>query len=108
MSNKDRGNIKWDAIMLPEHVEMLKDVFNEEEYKEKPILDEQQIMEINATLQNALENDLTVQIKYFADHDVHIIEGKLLTVDLFNGYLSLDDEGMTRIAFDDLLDVTII
>ncbi|GIP64468.1 hypothetical protein J32TS6_30230 [Virgibacillus pantothenticus] len=38
----DRVTIKWTSIMLPEHVEMLEEVWKEQEYKEKPILDEQQ------------------------------------------------------------------
>lgn len=43
----DRGNIKWTAIMLPEHVQMLDEIFNGPEKKKKPILDEQEIQEIN-------------------------------------------------------------
>lgn len=108
MINKDRGVIKWDSIMLPEHVEMLKEVFREEEKKEKPILDEQQTIEINATLKHALQEDLSVRILYFYEHDEHTIEGKMLNTDMMSGFLVMDNETMTRIQFDDILDVTIM
>jgi len=38
MGNKDRRTIKWNAIMLPEHVDMIKDVFMEEEQKRKAFI----------------------------------------------------------------------
>jgi len=38
--NKDRGNIKWTSLMLPEHVQMVKEIWKEEEKVQKPVLDE--------------------------------------------------------------------
>lgn len=42
MSIKDLGNIKWKPFLLPEHAEMIRQVFGEDEYVEKPMVDEQQ------------------------------------------------------------------
>ncbi|GGF28051.1 hypothetical protein GCM10010954_28930 [Halobacillus andaensis] len=37
----DRGTIKWTSLMLPEHVEMVQEIFKEQEREEKLQLDEQ-------------------------------------------------------------------
>lgn len=41
MDIKDRGTIKWTAMMLPEHVELLKQLEHEQQKVKKPELDEQ-------------------------------------------------------------------
>lgn len=92
MSLKDRGTIKWTSIMLPEHVEMLKEVFEEQDHVEKPIIDEQQRMENDLVLQTALHDDLEVEIKYFKDHGYHTIKGNILFIDHINEVLRLDKE----------------
>lgn len=74
---QDRGTKKWTSLMLPEHVEMIKQLWAENDYKAKPILSNQQLEENEFILQEALHNNLSVQIKYFKDHDFHFIEGKV-------------------------------
>lgn len=89
---EDRGTKKWTSIMLPEHQRALQEMWEQQEWKEKPILDEQQMVDINLKLQLALHNDLTVEIEYFKDHVYHKVRDKLLAVDPLNNYLRL--EGM--------------
>ncbi|GGD12787.1 YolD-like family protein [Pontibacillus salipaludis] len=57
---RDRGTIKWTSLMLPEHVEMLKEVWKEDERVEKGMLAEDQAVEIDFKLQRALTDSLTV------------------------------------------------
>ncbi|WP_164219415.1 YolD-like family protein [Virgibacillus sp. YIM 98842] len=76
----DRGDIKWTSLMLPEHVQMIKDMWAEDEKKEMPILDEQQIEENMMKLQLAIHNNLSLEIKYFKDHDFHTVKGKLKSI----------------------------
>jgi len=106
MEVNDRGTKKWSSIMLPEHVEALKKVFAEQDYKEKPILDDQQKVEIDLKLQLALSDDLTVEVKYFADHDFHLVKGKLRTIDALNKRLRFNDG--TEVKLEDVIDVTIL
>src|SRR5699024_389951 len=106
MSLKDRGTKKWTSLMLPEHVEMLKEVFRQDEYKEKPILDEQQKVEMDTMLQCALHNDLTVEITYFADHDYKKVEGQLLMIDVLNNRLALEAE--IEIKISDVIGVNVL
>lgn len=93
----DRGTKKWTSIMLPEHQQMLEEMWRQQEWKEKPILDEQFVMEINISLQMALQEDLTIEIEYFKDHDYHKIKGKLLGVDPLLNYIKM---GATEIPLD--------
>ncbi|MGE7184955.1 YolD-like family protein [Peribacillus sp. NPDC006672] len=48
MTIRDRGNIKWTNLMLPEHIKMLRNYFDEDYYDEpEPVLDEQYLEEMN-------------------------------------------------------------
>lgn len=94
--------------MLPEHVEALKQMFAEEERKERPLLDEQKKMEIDFLLQIALSNDDTIEIKYYANYDYQSTQGKLLMIDTLNGYLKLENDTLVDIKLQDILDVTIL
>lgn len=46
----DRGNIKWNAMMLPEHVKELRNYFSNDNKINKPVLDEQKLEEFNQTI----------------------------------------------------------
>ncbi|OZU90574.1 hypothetical protein CIL03_05370 [Virgibacillus indicus] len=107
MSANDRGTIKWVSLMLPEHVQMLNEMWEEDEYKEKPILDEQKIMEIDASLQCAIHNDLTVAIKFFENRSYHTAKGKILKIDSLNKTLQLRNQEETKVSLYNVIDVFI-
>ena len=91
--------------MMPEHIKLLNDMWEETEYRKKPILDEQQSIEIDMKLQCAIHNDLTVKIKYFEDHNFQTKRGKLLEISSFKTALQLDDH--TEISWGNIIDVYI-
>ncbi|WP_158591788.1 YolD-like family protein [Oceanobacillus halophilus] len=101
----DRGTIKWTSMMMPEHINMLNQMWNEKEYKTKPIIDAQQLSEMNTKLQLAIHNNLTVRIKYYKNHDFHTMAGKLKSIDINNKQIVL--QGKERICLTDILDVII-
>ncbi|MBR3118957.1 MULTISPECIES: YolD-like family protein [Oceanobacillus] len=103
----DRGSKKWTALMLPEHIEMLKALQIEYNYKEKPILDEQQVEENAIKLQLAIHDNLTIEVKYYKMHDYHKVKGKLLSVAL-NDCIVFDNEERTRVKFSDIMDVLVV
>lgn len=105
---RDRGTKKWTSIMLPEHVEALKQMFAEEECKDKPILDDQKKMEIDFLLKAALNNDATVEIQYYVNYDYCTIKGKVLMIDVLNGYLKIENDELEDIYLQDILDVSIL
>lgn len=91
--------------MIPEHVEALKKLFAEQDHKEKPILDEQQLLENEMLLQNAIQNDLMIEIKHFRDHDFHMVKGKVLFIQSQSRFLQLDN---VKIKLEDIIEVNVL
>jgi hypothetical protein len=54
---RDRGNIKWTAMMLPEHVKLLREYKEHHGKAEKPFLDEQKYEEFNERICGAMEEN---------------------------------------------------
>lgn len=100
MSVNDRGTMKWTSLMLPEQVEMLRDLSDEMNRKDKPILDEQQIAENEFKLRGALDKKLSVKITYFVDHDYHEIKGHVNSIRKNIIYIE-----ETEILFGDIIEV---
>src|SRR5690625_7696100 len=99
MQVQDRGTKKWVSLMLPEHVDMLKEVFLE--YKEKPVLDEQQMIEIDQKLKFALETDEVIEMTYYERGMFKKINGRLDKVDQQCGYIMLLNEQIGRASCRD-------
>jgi len=102
MSNdnlRDRGNIKWTSLMLPEHVEILKDMWKEDERVEKGILDEDQAVEIDFKLQMAIKDDLTVEIKHHNGFDYSYSKVKIISIDRNQMRLKGVDQDTKDIGF---------
>ena len=74
---KDRGNIKWSAMMLPEHKKLLEKVYAQEEYVDKPTLSQDKCEEINRVLLLALSEKRMMRIKFYHEHTFQLIEGIL-------------------------------
>lgn len=105
MNVNERGTKKWTSLMLPEHIEMLEEINKEQERKERPIIDEQMKAENYVLLQEALEFDYKICIKYYAFHDYFYEEGCLLGMDGSNGVIYMEE---TEIIFDDVMEVSVL
>ncbi|MGJ9458491.1 YolD-like family protein [Oceanobacillus sp. CF4.6] len=103
----DRGNIKWTAMMMPEHINLLNQMWEEKEHKIKSELDEQQLNDINMKLQLAIHNDLSITIEYYKRYDFHKINGKLKKIDTMKRYLQLNDNKYTIVSLESILEVYI-
>lgn len=99
---RDRGTKKWTSLMLPEHVVMIKELWAESAYKEKPNLSDQQLEEIEFNLQEALAANLEVKIKYFKTHDYHLVYGK---VNKSDNFLVINE---LKIELSEVLEINII
>ena len=91
MKVNDRGTMKWTSLMLPEHVEALRTIWDDQDHKEMPELDEQQIFENMIVLQDALEHDLPIRIKHYANNDHLFDEGYLLSIDKINQIIFMEE-----------------
>lgn len=62
---KDRGSIKWTSLMLPEHVELLKNLWQEDKKTVKPILDEQELELLNERIIDAASSKKEVTLSVY-------------------------------------------
>lgn len=85
----DRGTMKWVSLMLPEHVELLKNVFAERQ--EKPILDEQKRIELDQKLKYSLKHQIDIAITYFKHGEYVTLHGKIEQIDQWKGYIFLSN-----------------
>ncbi|MUK88519.1 hypothetical protein GMD78_08950 [Ornithinibacillus sp. L9] len=92
-------------MMMPEHVQMLKGIREQQEYKEKPMISDYQKEEINTKLQLAIHDDLTVIVKYYKSNDHKKVRGKLDTVDVMSKHILLRNG--TRIKLQDVIELQI-
>ncbi|RST75260.1 YolD-like family protein [Siminovitchia acidinfaciens] len=107
MDIKDRGTKKWTAMMLPEHVQMLKYLNVDYERVKKPDIDEQGWEEINETLHIAIEFNLPLNFTVWIDGFFDDVEGVLHYIDEINKIVHVVDikENVHRISFKSIVEV---
>lgn len=106
MKVHDRGTIKWVSLMLPEHVELLNEAFVE--YKEKPLLDEQKMSNIDQMLKYAVEHHALIETTYYYSGEYRTVIGRLEKIDQWRGYILLHNEDGSKISLRDIIDVELI
>jgi YolD-like protein len=82
MTIRDRGNIKWTSMMLPEHVKELRKYINEDYYNiPEPTLDEQQLEEINSLILEAMELNFPLSFTIYKDKKLNEVHGHIHYID---------------------------
>ncbi|KZE66849.1 hypothetical protein AWM68_19960 [Fictibacillus phosphorivorans] len=106
---RDRGNIKWTAMMLPEHVKALRAFDSDQTKKEKPELDEQHLSLMEETISEAMAENLELCFTYFKSDDFHLYIGKVHYIDTYRKELRVMDfhEETFRLKLESLVDVRI-
>jgi hypothetical protein len=89
---RDRGAMKWTAMMLPEHVKLLRDWTEEDQYEQKPELDEQMIEEMNTLLCEAMEDGRELVITYYGHKRHQLLIGTIHRYDELNRKLHIIDK----------------
>lgn len=64
---KDRGNIKWTSLFLPEHVKAMREWQEDIGKVEKPLLDEFDLQTLQEELEIAMQTKKEVRIKEWKD-----------------------------------------
>jgi hypothetical protein len=107
MNFKDRGNKKWNSLMLVEHQKKLKELKMRETEVEKPELDQQQLNEINFKIEEALNSNLTVRIKFYENKKVEIIKGKILIVEKYKQQLKIEqiNKEIRSLKFEQIIEL---
>ncbi|WP_096201094.1 YolD-like family protein [Bacillus sp. FJAT-45350] len=104
---RDRGTIKWTAMMLPEHVSLLRELKEKMKRKEKPELDPQKLEEMNETILMAIENKSSVAITYYHQYDFHCLIGTIARIDGVNKRIHIFDkfEESSTLLFNQIIDI---
>jgi type II secretory pathway component GspD/PulD (secretin) len=95
---RDRGTIKWTAMMLPEHVKMLREHQDGLDYGRKPELDEQRYEEFNEIICVAMEENRELKFKYYQKGKIAELAGHVHYVDEIKKELRvIDQAGMLHV-----------
>lgn len=68
--NRDRGTIKWNAMMLPEHVKLLREWKAEDYYEEMPKIDEWAQQENAEQLQVANDTRAYTELTFWYNGEI--------------------------------------
>jgi hypothetical protein len=104
---RDRGTIKWTAMMLPEHVKLLREHQDGLDYGRKPELDEQKYEEFNETICVAMEENRKLKFMYFQNGREKELTGHVHYVDEIKKELRVVDEAdmMHILKVTDIVDI---
>jgi hypothetical protein len=103
---RDRGNIKWTAMMLPEHRQKLIALMESENDVEKPELSEDQWEVIQYAMEESMRLGEPLTVLYYANKRYQRLTGSVQRIDLLNQTLELSKpEGVgKRLALGDIVD----
>ncbi|HWJ79722.1 MAG TPA: YolD-like family protein [Niallia sp.] len=88
---KDRGTKKWVALMLPEHVEAIKEELKKEKMKKKPELDEARWDEIDQLVQEGIEYQLPLEFTLFKNGEYEKHTGSIVNMDIVKNEFRIKD-----------------
>lgn len=93
-------------MMLPEHVEQLRKQRKEDEKVKKPVLDEQQLEEMNIALGEAMEYKAEVTVSYFKSGSIYDFVGVIDSANPTTKEIKLSTHaGSQRLKFGDIVAV---
>ncbi|MCY8663729.1 YolD-like family protein [Bacillus haynesii] len=113
---RDRGTIKWTAMMLPEHVSLLRELESKHNRVKRPVLDMAQIEDMERVICEAMEFNSPVQFSVFKPlpflngaetGEIIYIEGKIHYINQIRKVFHVvDSKGDTNlIKFEDVVGV---
>lgn len=106
---RDRGNIKWTAMMLPEHVKMLSSWQEEDNQVKRPKLEGWELELIADEIERAYKSMTTIKLTYWRNGYIKDDYGKVITIDNKSQAIVIDDPfGTTRYRFDEIVAVSLI
>ncbi|WP_167577694.1 YolD-like family protein [Ammoniphilus sp. YIM 78166] len=103
---RDRGNIKWSTMMLPEHRQLLQELEHSQDEQECPEPSEDKWEELQLVIGEAIETRKEVTLKYFANKRFHRLTGQIQKYDPIGRLFSIvSREGtIERVSFAAIID----
>ena len=90
-NNRDRGSIKWTALMLPEHIARLREWQSEDDYMKRPDLTDWDMQDIQEQLEVAMRMKCQAMVRTWRDGRVTNYHGTIEEIDLHNRIIKLQD-----------------
>ena len=104
--NRDRGRIKWTAMMLTEHVQKLREWMDEDDYEERPLLGEFDLQLIQEEIELAYKSKCQVLIKIWSDGHLEKHRGIIEGIDFQLMMIALNvSPKLERISVKDIVGV---
>ncbi|WP_298830044.1 YolD-like family protein [uncultured Planococcus sp.] len=106
---KDRGIIKWQGMMLTEHVEMIRAWYEEDKHDAKPDLDETDLQLLQEELVLAAQRKCQVKMKSWKEKKFHYHIGTIRELNAKNRLIVYEDpEGLHRLPINELIGIWLI
>ena len=106
---KDRGVVKWQGMMLTEHVEMIRAWYEEDQHDAKPYLDETDLQLLQEELVLATQRKCLVKLKSWKEKKFHYDIGIIQELDGRNrSIIYQDPSGIHRLPMDELVSIWLI
>lgn len=106
---KDRGVIKWQGMMLTEHVELIRAWYEEDKYDAKPDLDESDLQLLQEELVLAAQRKCQVKMKSWKEKKFHYHIGVIQELNRHSRFIIYQDpSGLHRLSMEELVSVWLI
>ncbi|ALC84819.1 MULTISPECIES: YolD-like family protein [Bacillaceae] len=106
---QDRGSKKWVAMMLPEHLKLIRQYNDDSKKIPKPELNEWDLEAIQESIELAMKRNVEVKIKLWKDGGFTIYVGKLIWVDLNRRLIEMEDTFKSfSLRLDEIVDITLL
>lgn len=106
MSIKDRGTKKWTSFFIPQHVEMIRNMIDEDERMRKPELDDQEKEELDLALHYAIHHDREVELEMIGTYRIETITGRIRSIDMLERKIRF--ENGRSVPMDDIRNVRVL
>lgn len=87
---RDRGNIKWTGLMLPEHMEALRKWYDEDNQVPRPKLSEWDLMEIQEEIDLGYRRKCLVEVQTWKDGEIRKHTGVIDDLDVVSKKIQID------------------
>ncbi len=104
---KDRGNKKWTSLMLVEHKRQLRKLQKKQNDRDKPKLEEHKLQEMNYLLEEAINNNQKISVKYYHNNDFSYYRGKIKEVNK-NNILLKNNQNNYKLKIGNIIDINIV
>lgn len=105
----DRGLIKWQGMLLTEHVRLIKAFHEEQDQVPKPELTEFDLQAIQEEVEIAMSRRCVVQLKTWKNGAFFTNTGVIQEIDLRNGQLVCEDgSGRQRVSVESLVGIQLV